>query len=149
MLRRLNNYDMEIELLTDFYEKEIRSLVEYAVPIWQSALTLQQSKTIEKIQKYSFSIIFNNWTWSYYVKCTLLNNEPLFMRRKEISLHFSLRTAKSKKHSFFNKKKSIYNTRSKDLLYEEQVSRTQRFFNSPLVALTRELNNHIKNKTRG
>ena len=149
MLRRLKKFNMEEKLLKDFYEKEIRSLVEYAVPIWSSGITLQESKTIEKIQKFSFSIILNNWSWSYFVKCTLLESEPLFFRRKDIALNFSLRTAKSKKHSFFVKKEAAYNTRSKDKFYEEQTSRTQRCFNSPLVALTRDLNNHIKNKTGG
>ena len=149
MLRRLKKFDLNEMLLKDFYEKEIRSIVEYAVPIWSSGITLQQSKSIEKIQQLAFSIILNNWTLSYYVKCTLLESEPLFFRRKDISLSFSLRTAKSQKHSFFRKKEAVHNTRSKDKFYVEQNARTQRCFNSPLVSLTRDLNDHIKNKTRG
>ena len=149
MLRRLKRFNLDEITLRDFYEKELRSLLEYAVPVWSHALTLQQSNFLDKIQKYSFSIILNNWTWSYYVKCTLLNCEPLFMRRKQISLSFSLRTEKSKKHEFFAKSKSQYNTRSKDRYFKEYDSRSDRFYKSPLVSLTRDLNIHIKNKTRG
>ena len=147
MLRRLKRFDLDEEILKDFYIKEIRSIVEYAVPVWSNGITLQQSKTIEKIQMYSVAIILNNWTWSYYVKCTLLNIEPLFLRRNQICLSFSVRTAKSVKHAFFEKKKSPYNTRSKDMLYDEFNTRSQRFYNSPLVSLTRQLNQHIRNKT--
>ena len=149
MLRRLKKIDLDEFTLKDFYEKEIRSLVEYAVPVLGNGLTLHQSRVIEKIQKIRFSILLNNWTWSYFVKCTLLNCEPLFIRRKQICLQFSLRTTKSTKHKFFEKKKTTYNTRGKDLYYVEQTARSERFRNSPLVSLTRDLNNHIKNKTRG
>ena len=147
LLRRLKKYDLEVEILKDFYIKEIRSVVEFAIPVWASGINLQQSKTIEKIQKYSLAIIFNNWTWPYYVKCTLLNLEPLFMRRTQINLSFGLRTAKSQRHVFFEKKQSVYNTRSKDMYYEEYKTRSQRCYNSPLVSLTRQLNQNIKNKT--
>ena len=119
LLRRLKKYDLEEEILKDFYIKEIRSLVEFAVPVWSSGINLQQSKAIEKIQKFSLAIIFNNWTWPYFVKCTLLNLEPLFIRRNQIALSFGQRMAKSQRHLFFEKKQSNYNTRIKDMYYEE------------------------------
>ena len=101
MLRRLKQFDLGEEILKDFYIKEIRSLVEYAVPVWSNGITLQQSKTLEKIQMYSVAIIFDNWTWSYFVKCTLLNIEPLFLRRNQICLSFSECTVKSSSVEFF------------------------------------------------
>ena len=117
------------------------------MPVWSSGINLQQSKTIEKIQKFSLSIIFNNWTWPYFFKCTLLNLEPLFIRRNQIALSFGQRTAKSQRHVFFEKEQSSYNTRSKDMYYEEYKARSQRCYNSPLVSLTRQLNQNTKNKT--
>ena len=53
LLRRLRKFNLEPEILCDFYLKEIRVLLEYVVPVWYSAITLEQSKSIEKIQCYA------------------------------------------------------------------------------------------------
>ena len=46
LLRRLRKFDLDTDTLTDFYVKEIRSILEYAVPAWYSAVTIDQSKTL-------------------------------------------------------------------------------------------------------
>ena len=144
LLRRLKQFDLEPEILTDFYLKEVRVHLEYGVPVWYSAITRQQSNSLEKIQRWAVSIILNNWTVSYRVKCTLLSIEPLFFRRKTIALNFALRSAKNPRHSdLFTKTKNVYNTRNSYKLYEESTARTQRCYKSPLMALTRDLNQHI------
>ena len=114
------------------------------MPVWYSSITKEQSKSIEKIQRYAVSIILNNWSWSYEVKCTLLQIEPLFYRRNNIALSFSIRSAKNPKHADLFKKKSFhYNTRENDKIqYEEELTRSKRFYNSPLVSLIRDLNKH-------
>ena len=115
-----------------------------------SGITLKQSKTIEKIQKWAVSMILNNWTLLYTVKCTLLGIEPLYLRRKSLALNFSLRTVKNPKHKdFFQPKHRPYNTRQATVVtYEENQVRSTRFKNSPLVALRRDLNEYNHNKTR-
>ena len=146
-LRRLRRYHFNHQQLTDFYVKEIRSILEYAVPVWFSAITVEQSKLIEKIQRYSVSIILNDYSWSYEVQCTLLSIEPLFLRRRQIALSFAKRTANNPNHAeFFKKKVSKQNTRSNSKFYQEEITHSDRFYKSPLVALTRELNKNIKNK---
>ena len=57
LLRRLKKYNFDDETLVDFYTKEIRVLLEYAVPVWYIAITKKQSNSIEKykiIQLQSF-----------------------------------------------------------------------------------------------
>ena len=44
----------------DVYTKEVRSMVELAVPVWHPGLTKNQSDDIERIQKVSFKIILQN-----------------------------------------------------------------------------------------
>ena len=151
LLRRLKKLKFEPELLCDFYKKEIRVLVEYAIPVWYSSLTRDQSNSLEKIQKFAVSLILNDWSWSYKVKCTLLSLEPLFLRRKPIALNFALRSSKDPHHSDMFKKKNVtHNTRNAHNIFEEEFARSQRFYSSPLVSLTRDLNKHIvKNKTKG
>ena len=54
MLRRLKGLGAtELELL-DVYEKQVRSVLELAVPVWQPALTQGQSKQIERVQRSAF-----------------------------------------------------------------------------------------------
>ena len=150
LLRRLRIFIDETEILTDFYVKEIRSILEYAIPVWYSSITLEQSKYLEKIQQYSVSIILNNWSLSYKVKCTLLSIEPLYLRRRQIALNFSKRTAANPRHKdLFKIKTSAHNTRGNGIYYEEVSSRSDRHFKSPLVSLTRDMNKDIRNKTRG
>ena len=57
MLRRLARLGTpEVELI-DTYCKQIRSVLELAVPVWHPGLTLQESNDIETVQKSSFHII--------------------------------------------------------------------------------------------
>ena len=150
LLRRFKRLDFDQELLLDFYNKEIRCLFEYAVPVWYSGITLEQSKAIEAIQRYSVSIIMNNWSLPYKIKCTILSLEPLYLRRPELALSFSLKTIKGGKHEeFFQVRRKSYNTREKGDIYYQAKSNTERHFKSPLVSLNRDLNEHLKRKTRG
>ena len=117
------------------------------MPAWYSSVTIDQSKTLEKIQRYAVSIILNNWTWSYKVKCTLLSLEPLYLRRPQLALTFVKRTCGSPVHDdFFKRREKIYNTRDRGDILEEQVSRSKRHVRSPLVSLTQDFNNFLKNK---
>ena len=43
--------DLDIHKMFDVYIKEIRSILELAVPVWHSGLTKQQATDIERIQK--------------------------------------------------------------------------------------------------
>ena len=106
LLRRLKRLDLETDLLVDFYKKEVRCHLEYAVPVWYSGITLEQSKSIEAIQRYSVSIILNNWSLPYKIKCTLLSLEPLYLRRPQLALSFSLKTIKSGQHDEFFRPKT-------------------------------------------
>ena len=47
VLRRMKKFHLETEHIVDTYVKEIRSLLELAVPVWHSGLTMKQSRDIE------------------------------------------------------------------------------------------------------
>ena len=70
VIRRLKQYSIENEKLVDVYKKEVRSLLEYAVPVWHSSITNVQSKQIERVQKQAFRIILEHNYLSYDVACT-------------------------------------------------------------------------------
>ena len=68
-----------MKILVDIYIKEIRSILELAVTVWHSGLTLKQSNAIERIQRIAVSIICNDQKLSFNVCSTILNTEPLFL----------------------------------------------------------------------
>ena len=59
LLRRLKRINLDIDLILDFYMKEIRPLAEHGVAIWNSGLTKGQVADLEKIQKTVLKIIFS------------------------------------------------------------------------------------------
>ena len=152
LLRRLKILDLEIDILLDFYLKEIRSILEYGVPVWHSGLSRILSNKIERVQKICVSIILCNNTEkhiSYIVGCTLLGIEPLFLRRTELCIRFIQKTSLEPSHSdMFTKRENTYNTRQNKSMFKELSSRNKRFYDSPLCYLTRLLNSYpVKQNT--
>ena len=49
VLRRMKGVKLDAEYLLDTYKKEIRSLLELAVPVWHSGLTVKQASDIERV----------------------------------------------------------------------------------------------------
>ena len=141
-LRKMQKIGIEIEILADVYIKEIRSVLEFGAPVWHSGLTLSQSKDIEFIQRLCTSVILNDWKLPYFVRCTLLDIEPLYMRRPGLVLAFSKRAEKRTNQDviFFSKKISHYERRSNCITFNEHQCNNSRFYKSPLPYMTRELN---------
>ena len=57
VLRRMMNLDLDEFQLFDVYKKEVRTILEYAAPVWHSSITKKQSSQIESVQKLAFRII--------------------------------------------------------------------------------------------
>ena len=123
----------------DVYSKEVRSLLEMAVPVWHGGLTKQESGKIERVQKIAFKIILGEHFQSYDVACTLFGVEPLELRRTELCLNFAKKDIK-KDTSVFSKNHEESRTRRKPDLVKEFKCRTKRFEKSSLPYLSRLLN---------
>ena len=95
MLRRLMLLHLSDMELFDVYEKEVRSIVEYAVPVWHSGITRRQSNQIESIQKLAFRIILKNSYTNYSAACSFFQTETLEQRRQAMCLKFAMKNLKS------------------------------------------------------
>jgi hypothetical protein len=84
----MKKFHLETEHIVDTYVKEISSLLELAVPLWHSGLTMKQSRDIERVQKTALYIIGES-NMDYNVACTLAELEPLDCRREQICLKFA------------------------------------------------------------
>ena len=143
LLRRLKKFNLDHEIILDYYLKEIRSLLEHGVPIWNSGLTKAQVREVENVQKVALKIILEDNYLSYDVACTLLNILPLEYGRTDLSTNFAIKLFKSpRSHEFFQPAKKDVNTRSEQLLVTEKLSNTRRCHNAPHNYLARLVNNN-------
>ena len=143
-LRRMKLLDLEPLVMLDVYTKEIRSVLELAVPAWHSGLTVKQSEDIERVQRVAVSIILSDCNtglcdFSYDMALVTLDLEPLHVRREKLCLTFARKTLKSRHSDMFLENGSQHLTRGKQT-YVEQRSNTTRCYKSPLNYLTRLLN---------
>ena len=106
--------------LFDVYTKEIRSILEMAVPVWHPGLTKQQAKDIEPIQKISFKIILQHNYKNYELACKYFNTITLEERRIKLCYRFARKNLKSD-HSYFTKLVKNVNTRNKSGMKVKEI----------------------------
>ena len=104
ILRRFLLLNLDRFEMFDVYAKEIRSILEYAVPVWHSSITKKQSSEIESVQKLSFKIILGPVYLSYRNACEIFHTQTLEQRRLELCKRFVMKNLKSKDHCLFIKR---------------------------------------------
>ena len=139
ILRRMKLLNVSPSILLDVYTKEIRPVLELAVPAWHSGLTAKQSDQIERVQRVALSIILGNHHTSYKSALNLLSIETLQQRRFTLCKNFVKKTVQSRHANFFVQNASYHHTRGRKT-FAEQQSHTKRAFMSPLAYLTRLAN---------
>ena len=120
-LRRMKLLELDMNILLDFYCKEIRSILEFGVAVWSSGITIKMKEQIERIQKVCVNIILCDTDWSipYEVGCTLLNIEPLMYRREDLCIKFIQRASQDTRHAdMFCRNSNPFNTRTENLYTE-------------------------------
>ena len=137
--------DVEPLVILDVYLKEIRSLLELAVPAWNSDLTQKQIADIERVQRVAVSIILSDSKtgsseFSYNMALVILDLEPLEVRREKLCKTFARKTLKTRHNDIFKVNPNQHYTRNKPEFFENRCN-TRRYFNSPVNYLTRLLNN--------
>ena len=140
-LRRLKGYGADQDDLMDVYHKQVRSILEYAVPVWHSSITGEERLLIERVQKSAFHIILGDQYSSYRSALKALRSDTLFERRRKLCLKFANKSAKSPKFSKWFKpyvpRTPLRNTKPN---YCTVYSRLKRFEKSPISYLTSLLN---------
>ena len=111
-LRRMKKLDIEPYIILDIYIKEIRSVLELAVPAWHSGLTKKQSLDIERVQKVAVRIILSDsetglCEFSYQMGLVILELEPLEDRRQRLCRTFATKTLKSRHAQMFKVKNKL------------------------------------------
>ena len=147
MLRRLKNLGASRSQLLDVYTKQVRSVLELAVPVWHSSLTVADKLSIERVQKAALQIVLGKEYTSYISACESANLKSLEERRQQLCKKFGIKAMKNLKHTKWFKVNTNYRrTRLQQPYLCPVLSRTKRFENSPISYLTKLLNQHWKPK---
>ena len=142
MLRRLRKLGANQGDLLEVYTKQIRSLAEYGVPVWNSALTGEDIVSLERIQKTALHIILGSEYKSYSSALKSTGLDKLSERRKKICIKFAKRAQKHSKFSSWFKPNTRTNSRLQQPKFCQPVYRTERFRKSPICYLTNLLNSN-------
>ena len=129
------------EDLMDVYCKQIRSIVEYAAPVWHSSFTGEDRLRIERIQKSALRIALEDDYKSYTSALRLMQMDTLFRRQQKLSMKFAKKCLISKKFSkWFKTHQKVTVTRGKGRKFCKVYSRTLRYELSPINYITELLN---------
>ena len=146
-ISRLKSANVNNEDILHFFNVKIRSVLEFAAPVFSSMLTKENIVDIERIQKIALKVILNESYSSYDLACSDLKTLSLESRRSDLSLSFALKCTKSKSHShFFKQRTSTYYQLRKIKAFEEPLCHSERYKSSPIPYLTRLLNEYYSKK---
>ena len=98
-LRRLKLLGAPIEWLIDAYRKNIRSVLEMAVPLWTGGLTQKNKQDIESVQINCLKIITGSNLPSYSETIEKLGLDTLAARRDKLCLKFAKKCCKNPRFS--------------------------------------------------
>ena len=140
-IRKLKKAGISDTDILYFYFMKIRSVLETNCVVYHSMLTLEN---IERIQKKVIKIILEHRYSDYHQGCLLLGISTLPQRRVKLCLNFVLKCLTNAKFKNLFKLNTNTNIRNPDK-YDIPLARTTRYFNSPLLFITRLLNSHFKN----
>ena len=125
------------------YTCHIRSILEYAAPVFNSFLTQGDSIMIEKVQEKFLRVIFG-YEKTYLELCGEADLESLEKRRKLLCINFVRKEMKKCDPIFKWADKSATRSGRKDRLVIP-MARSQIHFNTPMIALARMYNESIAN----
>jgi hypothetical protein len=142
MIKRLKLNGANSEDLTDVYVKQVRSILEFGTPVWNSNLTQEDVLHIERVQKSFLHIALGNMYINYESAFNKMNLETLKKRRTSSCLNFAVKASKHPKHGkWFNQTDPLKpDTRSLKADFKPPLCRLQRFAKSPIPYLTNLLN---------
>ena len=147
ILRRLKSLGTEIPELLEVYIHQIRSVLELAVPVWHSSLTLTDRANIERVQKSALQVILGYKYISYSKALKMTNLMSLEDRRDKLCDKFSTKAVKHQKHkNWFKVNDRVTKTRQIQPPFVPVYSKTVRFKNSPISYMTDLLNRKFSKK---
>ena len=146
LLRNVATFTTNRDDLVCIYKLFIRSMVELNSGVWHSALTLENTQDLERVQKTAFKIILGQKYISYEKAQELLKLNTLEERRQNLALSFAKKcTTNNKTRSMFplNIKRFNNITRKMDT-YKTTNAKTERLKKSAIPNMQKLINENEK-----
>ena len=142
MVKRLLGLGGSQETLIDVYCKQIGSVLEFGVPVWNSSLTQEQVREIERVKKSFLHVVLGEEYEDYENALALTDLESLEERRLNLCTKFAIKAFKHPNHSnwFVEHEQHGAITRSEKSTFDSPLCRLKRFKKSPIPYLTGLLN---------
>ena len=141
MISRLKKHGANLNDLKEVYTKQVRSILEFGVPVWNSSLTNEESADIERVQKAFLHLALGAQYVDYENALDLAELDTLKDRRVKLCTTFARKSARHPKHKhWFEINQKLPSTRSIKPEYKHPLYRLERFRRSPIPYLTRLLN---------
>ena len=140
-LRWLKGMGATVEDLVNVYTKQLRIVLELAVPAWKDALTQSCKHDIERVKKTALHIMLGDSYGSYRNALENVSLESLDERGHKLCLKFAKKALRQEKHSkWFVPNVRLANTRLEQDKFCPVYAKHKRFYDSPISYLTRLLN---------
>ena len=130
IIRRLKNLKIDTATMIDIYKMEIRSLLEYACPVWNGAISKDEIEQIEKVQKSFIKILVDSNKIDYQQMCVSLNLEILQTRRENLCKKFISKEYVNNAGKFLIYPTDVNRQHRHTKLVKESQCRMSHFFNS-------------------
>ena len=143
-IKRLKSQGAELNDLVDIFIKQVRSILEFGVPVWNAGITQAEVIDIERVQKSFLQIAMGQKYLDYKTALEKSNLETLASRRLKLCKKFADKASKHPKHSkWFVKNHPRPNTRSIQQMYKIPTCRLTRTKKGPIPYLTYLLNTNL------
>ena len=139
LLRRMKLLGLSKHELFDVYIKEVRSILEFAVPVWHSSLTKKQRSEIESVQKLAFRLIAGKYE-SYSDACVQFHTTTLEERRLDLCLRFTKKNVNDDENCLFSKYTPPRSLRDRGRIVAEYRCNKSSFQRSSLPFLSKLIN---------
>ena len=137
MLRNLKKMGGSENDLLDIFIKHIRSIAEYAVPVWNFGLTKKEVIKLERIQKISIAIIKGSHYKKYRSACNELKISTLENRRTTLCEKMAEKTLNSEYFkNWYQPNICERVTRTRQLAYKTVSYRNEYMKKSPILNFT-------------
>ena len=121
--------------------KQVRSIIELAVPAWHGDISQADATDIEIVQKCALHIILDDSYSSYNEALVLVDLEMLDERKEKLCLKFARKAEKHGKHEHWFKLTNPTKSRQKIEKHRRIVARTERLKKSPTISYLTDLLN--------
>ena len=144
LLRKVWSFGSSREEMVQLWKTFCLSLLEQSCAVWNNGLTAENEADLERTQteKTFCKMVLGEKYQSYFESLTLLNLQTLKSRRDTLTLRFakqSLADGKLREYFPLRRKQHAMKTR-KNEKYRVFKAHTQRYLNSPIISMQRQLN---------